>query len=61
MDWQYQDDAVLVPLDTLVVKTKCWAFECPNIATQSLLTKDGDNEGYCVNHAGIALTEALIG
>ena len=60
-DWAYGAAAVLVPLDTLVVKSACEAFACAGIATQTLLTDDGDKEGYCPQHADMALVEALIG
>lgn len=61
MDWQYAESAVLVPLDTLVIKNTCEAFACVDIATQTLLTKEGDKEGYCYRHADMALNEALNG
>ena len=61
MEWQYSDDAVLVPLDTLATQIACEAFACANIATQTLLTKEGDKEGYCHQHADMALNEALVG
>jgi hypothetical protein len=61
MDWQYKDDAVLVPLDTLTKKYPCEAFGCANIASEVLMTKDGDKECYCYRHADMALNEALVG
>jgi hypothetical protein len=61
MDWPYNDYAVLVPLDTLTKKYKCEAFACENIASEVLMTKDGDKECYCYQHAGMALNEALVG
>lgn len=61
MGWAYSESAVLVPLDTLVIKSACEAFACENIATQTLLTQDGDKEGYCYRHADMALNEALMG
>ena len=60
-DWAYNVPAVLIPLDTLIVKSACEAFACAAIATQTLLTDHGDKEGYCPEHADMALNEALIG
>ncbi len=59
MEWPYNESAVLVPLDTLIVKSDCEAFACSTIATQTLLTDQGDKESYCYQHADMALNEAL--
>lgn len=57
-DWPYAKSAVLVPLDTLTKKYTCEAFSCENIASELLMTQEGEKECYCYQHADMALNEA---
>lgn len=59
MEWPYEKSAVLVPLDTLTKKYTCEAFSCENIASELLMTQEGDKECYCYQHADMALNEAI--